>query len=140
MLAVNALGVSWNTTDGLKVGLHDKYRKEHPTSSFYSNCLLGAINTFNIHSLDTPPWLTQATRRSPLVEWMVGHNTILFDLLHVLIDDGVRVGVGPQRGFKFSVSWEVSRAFSSKRSSCTQTFALSFFPSPSPSSSPSPPS
>ena len=49
---------------------------------------------------------------------------IVFDLFSVFIDDGVRVGVGPQRGFKFSVRGpviEVFRAFSS-RSSMTQTF------------------
>ena len=47
----------------------------------------------------------------------------------MFIDDGVRVCVGPWRGFKFSVSYKASklsfRAFSSRRSSLTQTFVES---------------
>ena len=49
-----------------------------------------------------------------------------FDQFCVFIDGGVRVCVGPWRGFKFSVPQKLSfRAFSSRRSSLTQIFVES---------------
>ena len=61
------------------------------------------------------------------VHTMINPYLILFyPVLCVFIDDGVRVFVGPWRGFKFAVSLRASeiefRAFSSRRSSLTETF------------------
>ena len=48
-----------------------------------------------------------------------------FDQFCVFIDGGVRVCVGPWRGFKFSVPQKLSfRAFSSRRSGLTQIFVV----------------